>query len=95
MANEPLTESQLREVKMVAKIEVREYFDYYLKSVLPAQESAWHARTKIELKLHDADPKAHSSVERRLSRLVWIVVGAASVGGGVGAGVVKLMLGLV
>lgn len=64
-----------KEVKEIAELEVRRYFDHYLEKVWPVQMKA----AIIE---HNTDPKAHGGVERRFSKITWMLLGAAAVGGG-------------
>lgn len=70
-----------KEVKELAELEVRRYFDHYLERVFPQQVKAF-------IKEHNLDPKAHGGVERRFSKLTWVMLGAAAVGGG---GITKLI----
>ena len=94
MSDTPLNEAQRREVKLIAKTEVREYFDYYLLNVAPVREKALREHTHLMVEKHDDSDKAHGAVERRLNKAVWVVAGAATAGSGGAVGLLKLLGGL-
>lgn len=73
-----LPQENIQQVKEIAELEVRRYFDHYQTEVFPGQ-----LRTIIEA--HDADDKAHGSVEARVNRVVWIGLGIAVASGASGA----------
>lgn len=79
------------QVKDMAELEVRRYFDHYLKDVLPVQMAALKADVDEKIALHDAADASHGRVKIKLNRLLWIVMGAASVGGGSGLLATKLL----
>jgi hypothetical protein len=72
------------EVKEIAELEIRRYFDHYLEKVHPRTLDA-------AIEAHDSDDKAHGSVEKRMDRAVWVFVGVAVASGGVGALVNEVM----
>lgn len=79
-----LTERERDEVKELAELEVRRYFDNYLENVFPKQVSQI-------VQLHNLNPKAHGGVERKVSKAIWLITGASALGGGAAAGVAKLL----
>lgn len=94
MSDTALNPSQVREVEQVAKIEVRQYFDHYLQNVVPVQQKTAREHVHLMIEKHDADRKAHGGTEVKVSRLLWMVTGAATVGGTAGAGLLKLVASL-
>ena len=66
------------EVKAIAELEVRRYFDHYLEKVHPRM-------LNVAIRAHDSNDKAHGSVEKRMDRAVWVFIGVAVASGGVGA----------
>lgn len=79
-----LTERERDEVKELAELEVRRYFDTYLKDVFPTQVGQI-------VRLHNLSPAAHGGVERKVNRAIWLITGASALGGGLSAGVMKLI----
>ena len=89
-----LSEAQHREVRQIAELQVRRYFDYYLKEVFPKQQQAMQDYTDSCVREHDKDVEAHGRVERRMNRFVWMLIGAAASGGVGGAGLVRILMGM-
>lgn len=94
MSDQALTEQQHREVKQVAKLEVRQYFDHYLRDVWPQQAAALERQCEHNVQHHNEDPEAHGGVPRKFTRLVWIGLGVALAGGGSGFGLARLLSSL-
>lgn len=90
----PLTQTQHREAQQIAELEVRRYFDHYLKDVWPEQQQALKDYTDAQVQAHDDSETAHGKVERRVNRIVWMVLGAAVAGAGAGGGLVRLVMSL-
>jgi len=78
-----MTERDHDLVREVAELEVRRYFDHYLQNTFPVQVEKF-------IDIHDLCPDSHGGVERKFSRMVWVIVGASAAGGGVVAGAAKL-----
>lgn len=79
-------------VKMTADLAVREYFDHYLEVTLPAQMKVLDERHEAALVAHDANAEAHGGVRGKVEKLKWsLMVFAATLGGGAGAGLSKLL----
>lgn len=93
MPDTALTVAQIREVDARIENGVRRYFDHYLENVFPRQQRALREHTHTQIALHDRGIGAHGGVERKVSRLLWVAVGAAATGGGVGAGLARLLAG--
>lgn len=66
---EGLTADQEREVDRIAEVRVRRYFDNYLLNVFPVQVSAL-------IDAHNQNPEAHGGVEKKVSRMMWMAIGA-------------------
>lgn len=79
-----LSPEQIQQIKEIAELEVRRYFDHYLNEVFPRQ-------LKTAIEAHDSDDRAHGSVEIRLDRAVWVFVGVALASGGMGALVTRFI----
>jgi hypothetical protein len=84
------------EIKDIAELECRKYFDAYLNTIFPQQiaklECAFDKRTDAKFAIHDTSPTAHGGVQRRFDRVFWLLLGLATgAGGGVGAGAAKLI----
>lgn len=92
--NTALTDTQVREVDARAELAVRQYFDYYLKEVVPEQDKKQREHTHFLIQQHDDAEEAHGYVERRLNKAVWLVMGAAMFGSGGAVGISKLLGGL-
>ena len=90
----PLTPAQIREVDARAELAVRQYFDYYLKEVVPDQHRRSREHTAFLIRQHDDAEDSHGYAERRLNKAIWIVAGAAMAGSGGAVGVAKLLQGL-
>lgn len=73
-----LSPTQLEQVKEVAELQVRRYFDHYQTEVFPHQ-------LKVIIETHDSDDKAHGSVEKRVDRAIWVFIGVAFASGMGGA----------
>jgi hypothetical protein len=85
-----------QETQDIAELEVRRYFDQYLRTVFPAQVKAMKHHTHLNIEAHDRNPEAHGGVERKFSRTVWLLMGAVAVGGGSASALItKLLAGLV
>lgn len=69
-----LTPEQRQEVKEIAELQVRRYFDHYQTEVFPQQ-------LKTIINTHDSDDKAHGAVEKKVNRAVWVFTGVAAAGG--------------
>lgn len=91
MTNEALNSAQVREVEHISEIEVRKYFDYYLKEIVPVQQRAERERSHLLIEKHDADDKAHGGVEGKFSRFVWTLLGVSTAGGLGGGALAKLL----
>lgn len=72
-----------QQMKAVAELEVRRYFDHYLEKVFPVQIAAI-------VKAHDEAEGSHGGVRR----IKWVLAGAIAVGVAGGAGIERL-IGLV
>lgn len=92
MSGEALSSAQVREVQQIAELETRRYFDHYLQVVWPAQQKALREHTHLMIEQHDDSANAHGGVERRVQRVIWMLLGAAAVGGAGGVGMTKLLL---
>jgi hypothetical protein len=95
MTNEALNTAQAREAKLIAKEEVREYFDYYLRVIVPQQRDSERELVEMKIAAHDEDDDAHGGVEIRVSRLMWVIAGAALAGGGAAGGIAQLLQAIV
>lgn len=94
MSNESLTPAQHREVEQIAELAVRRYFDHYLRDVWPQQQQALKDHTNAQIQAHDDAETAHGRVEKRVNRIVWMVIGATIAGAGAGGGLVRLLMTL-
>jgi len=75
----------------IAELVVRRYFDGYLQNVFPEQVKALKHHTHNTIEAHDASDEAHGSVERRFSKLFWMLLGGSMVvGSGLGLAATKL-----
>lgn len=92
MPQEALTEAQHREVQQIAELEVRRYFDYYLKEVFPKQQEAMQTYTDANVREHDQSEEAHGRTEKKMNRFVWMLIGAAVSGGAGGAGLLRVLM---
>jgi hypothetical protein len=72
------------QVKEIAELEVRRYFDHYQTEIFPVQ-------LKTIIEAHDNDDEAHGSVRLRVDRAVWVFIGVAIASGGTGAFLAKVM----
>jgi hypothetical protein len=82
----PLSEIQREEVGDVAELEVRRYFDHYLGNVFPGQ-------VQQMVKAHDLDEASHGGVAKKVSRCLWLLLGAGVAGGfGAGFGLKNLLI---
>jgi len=79
-----VNDSEKKEMKDIAELEVRRYFDTYLRDVYPAQ-------TKQILDLHDKNEEAHGGMPRRFNRVIWTLLGVATAGGGIGGTVAAIL----
>lgn len=78
-------------VKEIAELEVRRYFEGYLRDVFPEQVKAMKHHTHVNIAAHDASETAHGGVEKRVNRFFWLLMGGATVlGGGFGVTFTKL-----
>lgn len=94
MSDQPLNDAQVREVRQIAELATRRYFDHYLREVFPQQQKALREHTHLMVEAHDADETAHGGVEHRLARLIWIGVGVGLASGGTGAVLSRLFMGM-
>jgi len=94
MNGESLSSAQSREVQHIAELETRRYFDHYLNEVWPAQQKALREHTHLMIEKHDADDRAHGGVEKKVHRIIWMILGAVAAGGLGGAGLTRLLLTL-
>jgi hypothetical protein len=76
-----LTEQEIDRIKELAELETRRYFDDYLQNVFPEQMKALRAHTYTQIEKHNMNPDAHGGVEKKVNRTLWIIAGAAGVGG--------------
>lgn len=84
-----LTEQEIQRIKELAELETRRYFDHYLESVFPEQVERF-------IDAHNECQEAHGGVEKKVSRTLWMLAGAAAVGGaGVGFGVKAIVAAIV
>lgn len=90
--NPSLSSSQYREVQQIAELETRRYFDHYLKSVWPLQQSAIEKKLEAELEAHNTNTEAHGRIELKVSRLIWVIVGSATAGGASAATLTKAVM---
>jgi len=80
-----LTEQEIDRIKELSELETRRYFDHYLEAVFPVQVERF-------IDAHNDCPEAHGSVEKKVSRVLWICAGAAAVlGAGAGLGIKQLL----
>lgn len=70
------------DVKRIAKLEVREYFDHYLTNVLPEREKALRAHAHRTVEAHNDSRKAHGGVEGKVNKFLWVALGSGAVGAG-------------
>jgi len=89
-----LSPEQVREITLMAELETRRYFDTYLKDVFPVQMRQAREHTHLMIEQHDRSTKAHGGVEAKVSRALWVMLGAAAASGAAGSAIVKLVLGL-
>jgi len=89
---EGLTDAQARETAQIAELETRRYFDQYLANVWPQQEAAMREHIASLVQAHDDSENAHGGVERKFNRIIWVLTGAACVGGAGGAGLTRLLI---
>lgn len=72
-----------QEIEDLTELKVRQYCD---------ELSDRFAKQVAQLILvHNSDVEAHGSVEKRLDRAVWVLMGVAMAGGGAGAVVTKVL----
>lgn len=89
-----LTDNQVKQVQDIAELATRQYFDHYLNNVLPRHDKAAREHVHLLIEAHDHNPDAHQGVERKFSRLVWVMLGVGLASGGSAAVVAKLLFGL-
>lgn len=92
--SDALTSTQVREVEQLAELQVRRYFDTYLRDVWPQQQKLLREHTHLMIEQHDASDAAHGGVEKKLNRMLWIFMGVGVAGGGAGAGLAQVIPGL-
>lgn len=92
--SEALTDAQHREVTQIAQLEVRQYFDHYLNVVYPKQRADIETKVETSIQAHDDAENAHGFAEKRLNRIIWLVLGMAVAGGAGGAGLARVLMGL-
>ena len=61
-----------KEAETIADLAVERYFNHYLTEIFPDQLDRIIAS-------HDCDNKAHGSIVRKVSKMKWLVIGAATV----------------
>jgi len=79
-----LTDEDRREIGDIAELRIRQYFDQYLERVLPKTGER-------AVETHNLSVQSHGQIQMRFNRLVWILIGASAVGGGVGTTVARLL----
>jgi len=80
-----LTEQEIERIKELSELETRRYFDHYLETVFPVQVERF-------IDAHNDCQEAHGGVEKKVNRTLWILAGAAGVGGaGIGFGLKGLL----
>jgi hypothetical protein len=79
-----LTRDELREI---AELEVRRYFDHYLREVFPKQ-------VKELISHHDRNVFAHGGIVRKFAQAKYLVVGFACAGGFIGGAGLERLIGL-
>lgn len=84
---EPLTDKQ---VKDIAELEVRRYFDHYLKEVWPSQQAAMEDHVNLLISNHDSSDGAHGKVELKANRLLWLIAACSTLSGGAGAAAMEM-----
>lgn len=92
MANDALSQAQVREVQQIAELETRRYFDHYLREVWPAQQAALREHIDVMIRQHDDSDVAHGGTERKVHRFIWVLLGMAAAGGAGGAGLMRLLM---
>ena len=80
-----LSPEDVQQMKQIAELEVRRYFDYYQDEIFPKQ-------LVTIINSHDGDDKAHGGVEIKMNRAVWVLIGVSFTSGGAGAFVAKILL---
>jgi len=86
-----LDTDEIKQVRDLSELEVRRYFDHYLQNVVPKQMEEVKKARVIMIQNHDADPEAHGAVEKKLNKMIFVIMGVAGAGGGLGAVAAKLM----
>lgn len=87
-----LNRCQREDAQAIAEIEVRQYFDYYLREIWPQHQEALKQHVEDRVQAHDDDDEAHGGVETRFNRLIWVAIGASvAFGTAGGAGLAKLL----
>lgn len=86
-----LDTDEIKQVRDLSELEVRRYFDHYLQNVLPVEMKAVKLDTLAKIQEHDASPEAHGAVEKKLNKMIFVIMGVAGAGGGVGAIAAKLV----
>lgn len=94
MSDTALTTVQIREVDARIENGVRRYFDHYLENVFPQQQKALREHTHLMIKQHEDSDSAHGGVERKFTRLIWLLAGVGTASGGLGVGLTRLFGGL-
>lgn len=91
MSDNGLTSEQSEQVRLIAELQTRRYFDNYLNNVWPRQQAEIVKAMEQSIRLHDGHPAAHGGVERKFTRVVWLVAGAACVGSGGATALIRLL----
>lgn len=82
---------QRKQVEDIAELKVRRYFDEF-EARLADRLKGERNRTHMLIEAHDTSSGAHGGVERRFSRMVWVMMGLSAGGGGtLGAGLMTLV----
>jgi hypothetical protein len=79
-----LTQEHREQIKDIAELEVRKYFDHYQTNIFPQQLT-------VIIAAHNTDEAAHGGVEKKIARFIWIGTGICLASGSMGALVTKAM----
>lgn len=79
-----------QQIEDIAELQVRRYFDHFLTETLPSILKAERHHMHLTVEAHDAHDDSHGGVEQKFNRVVWMAMGFAAAGGGIGGGLVTL-----
>lgn len=85
-----LNKQQRDEVKDIAELAVRQYFDHYLTEVFPQQVKAFDQK----LRAHDVNVFAHGGIVRRFAKFKYLLIGFAAAGGFIGGAGMERLVGV-